>query len=72
VSGGTVEEAHARLTKKVIHLEGIAGTAVGLHDGKPCIKVYLEKDNPELRARIPRAEGEYLVVLEATGRFRRL
>jgi len=67
-----VEEAHARLTKKVIHLEGIAGTAVGLHDGKPCIKVYLEKDNPELRARIPRVEGEYLVVLEATGRFGRL
>lgn len=72
MNGGTVEDAHARVTKKVIHLEGVSGTAVGLHDGKPCIKVYLEKDDPRLLAQLPRSEGGYPVVLEVSGRFERL
>ena len=68
---GAVEEAQARVTRKVIGLEGVAGTALGLLDGKPCITVYLESDDPRLRSRVPRSEAGYPVVVEVTGPIRR-
>lgn len=68
---GSVEEAQAWVTRQVIGLKGVAGTALGLLDGKPCITVYLETDDPRLRSRLPRSEGGYPVVVEVTGPIRR-
>lgn len=67
----SVEDAQAKVTHRVIGLDGVAGTAVGLHAGKPCIKVYLEKDDPTLRAKVPRSADGYPVIVEVTGGFRR-
>lgn len=66
-----LERAQARVTRKVIDLEGVTGTALGLCDGKPCIKVYVESASESLRRRLPTSEGDYPVVVEVTGTFRR-
>ena len=66
-----MERAQASVTRKVIDLEGVTGTAMGLCDGKPCIKVYIEANSPSLRSRLPRSEGGYPVVVEVTGKIRR-
>ena len=66
-----IERAQARVTRRVIDLEGVTGTAMGLCDGKPCIKVYVEKNSPALRSRLPTSEAGFPVVVEVTGQFRR-
>lgn len=65
-----LERAQARVTRKVIDLAGVTGTAVGMCNGKPCIKVYVEAASDSLRRRLPRSEGGYPVVVEVTGKFR--
>ena len=67
----SLERAQARVTRKVIDLEGVTGTAMGLCNGKPCIKVYLESDSSTLRSRLPRSESGFPVVAEVTGKIRR-
>lgn len=64
-----VEEAHARVTRAVIGLPGVAGTAVGLAGGKPCVKILLERDDPALRSKLPRSEAGFPVRVEVTGPF---
>ena len=71
VGRGTIEDAQARVTRKVIDLEGVTGTALGLCDGKPCIKVYVENDSSSIVSRLPRSESGFPVVVEVTGRFQR-
>ena len=66
-----VERAQARVTRQVIDLEGVTGTAMGLCNGKPCIKIYVDKSSAELQARLPRSEAGYPVVVEVTGKIRR-
>lgn len=67
----SLERAQARVTRKVIDMEGVTGTAMGLCNGQPCIKVYLESDSSSLRSRLPRSESGFPVVAEVTGRIRR-
>ena len=53
-------------------MKGVSGTAIGMRGGKPCVKVYVEKDDPRLRARLPRRAGGFPVDVEVTGKVRRL
>ncbi len=69
---GSIERAHDRVTRKVIGMKGVTGTAIGMRGGKPCIKVYVEKDDPRLRSRLPRRTGRFAVDIEVTGKVRRL
>lgn len=68
---GSVDRAQDRLNRKVMGIRGVTGTAQGLRGGKPCIKVYVEKDDPGLRARLPRAVDGVPVDVEVTGKVRR-
>lgn len=65
------EDACAKVTRKVIGIEGVTGTAIGLKGGKTCVKVYLERDDPRLRAKIPRSVDGVTVDVEVTGKMRR-
>ena len=65
------EDACAKVTRRVIGLEGVTGTAIGLRNGKGCVKVYLERDDPRLRARVPRSVDGVHVEIEVTGKVRR-
>jgi len=66
-----IERACAKVTRKVIGMEGVVGTAIGLKDGKACVKVYLERDDARLRARVPRSVDGVKVEVEVTGKVRR-
>ncbi len=67
-----IGKAQRQVDRKVLGMKGVAGTAQGMSRGKPCIKVYLEKDDPRLRAKLPRKVGGVPVEVEVTGRMRRL
>lgn len=66
-----VEKACAAVTREVIGIDGVTGTAIGLKDGRSCVKVYLERDDSGLRARVPRSVDGVAVDVEVTGRVRR-
>lgn len=66
-----IEDACAKVTRRVIGMEGVTGTAIGLKDGKGCVKVYLERDDPRLRAKVPRSVDGVRVEVEVTGKVRR-
>ena len=65
------EDACAKVTRRVIGIDGVAGTAIGLKDGRGCVKVYLERDDPRLRAKVPRSVDGVRVEVEVTGKVRR-
>ena len=68
----SVELARKQVTRKVMGMKGVVGTAIGLRRGKPCIKVYLEKDDAGLRRRLPRSARGVPVDVEVTGGMHRL
>lgn len=59
-------------TGELMSLPGVVGTAQGLCDSKPCIKVFVTEKTPELEKRIPHTIEGYPVSIEVTGEFRRL
>ena len=68
----SIQDAHRRLSRKVMGRPGVVGTAIGVAGGKPCIKVYLASGAGSDRARIPGSSEGYRVVVEKTGTIRRL
>jgi len=63
----TIEDALKENNSKLLSLPGVVGTAQGLCDSKPCIKVYVLQRTPELTRQIPDAIDGYPVVVEETG-----
>ncbi len=45
--------AQEALNKKVLSRPGVTGTAIGLHGGKPCLKVYVSADDPAITRSLP-------------------
>jgi hypothetical protein len=64
-----VLEAH---TDRLMSLPGVTGTAQGLCEGNPCIKVYVMEKTPQLEQDVPAVLGGYPVVVEETGEIRAL
>ncbi len=67
-----IEEVLKEHTKELMSLSGVVGTAQGLCDGKPCIKVYVIKKTPELDQKIPDNLEGYLVMIDEAGEIRAL
>ncbi len=65
-----LKSAHKELTGKVMGRTGVSGTAIGQQGGKPCLKVYVS-DSKAGRS-VPKKIGGYRVVVEKTGKFKRL
>ena len=68
----SIQDAHRRLSRKVLGRPGVAGTVIGVVAGKPCLKVYLAGGGDGERARNPRSCHGYRVLVEKTGAIRRL
>ncbi len=64
--------AQEELTKTVMALPGVTGTAVGLCDDSVCIKVYLARRDETLMEQIPETFLGFKVDVEVTGEFRPL
>lgn len=67
---GTIEEAVRHLTARVMSIPGVVGIAVGLCDGRPCVKVFLARKDPVILERIPAVVEGYPVSVEESGEFR--
>jgi hypothetical protein len=70
VTDTTIESAQQQLTDSLLTKPGVAGTAIGLCDDTPCIKVYLTRRDEELQAMIPDSIHGFKVDVEITGEFR--
>jgi hypothetical protein len=68
----TIEEVLKKHTKELMSIPGVVGTAQGLCDNKPCIKVFVIKKTSELDQKIPANLEGYPVVIEETGKIRAL
>jgi hypothetical protein len=53
-------------------IPGVEGTAIGLYEGKPCIKIFSSKKAEDLWVEIPSIVEGYPVIIEETGTFRAL
>ncbi len=68
----TIEQVLKDHTKELMSLPGVVGTARGLCDQKPCIKVYVLKKTHDLSQKISDIIQGYPVMIEETGRFHAL
>ena len=70
MSPQTIEAALKEHTSELMSLSGVVGTAQGLCDGHPCIKVFVIRARPALARKIHAILAGYPVVVEETGTMR--
>lgn len=68
----TIEEVLKKHTRELMSIPGVVGTAQGLCDDTPCIKVFVIKKTPGLDRKIPDILEGYPVMIEETGEIRAL
>lgn len=66
----TIDQVLAAHNDSLLALPGVVGTAIGLCDKEPCIKVLVADSNPDTRAKIPARLDRFRVVVEMTGPIR--
>lgn len=66
----SLRDAHRQLNERVMGRPGVTGTAIGRHQGRPCLKVYV--DGADAGRSIPKSVGGHPVVVEESGTLRRL
>jgi hypothetical protein len=72
MSQKTIEQVQEEHTDEWMAIPGVVGTAIGLFDGKPCIRIFSSSNPQQLRAKIPSTVEGYPVIIEETGEFRAL
>ena len=68
----TIEQVQEEHTDAWMAIPGVEGTAIGLFEGKPCIKIFSSRKPQEVRGKIPSTVEGYPVIIEETGAFRAL
>ncbi len=68
----TIEQVQEEHTDDWMAIPGVEGTAIGLFEGKPSIKIFASSNPQELRVKIPSNIEGYPVIIEETGEFRAL
>ncbi|MHC4258994.1 MAG: hypothetical protein ACYSTF_01080 [Planctomycetota bacterium] len=72
MSGKSIEQVLNERTDEWMAIPGVVGTAIGMFEDKPCIKILTSTREKELRAKIPPIVENYPVIIEETGEFRAL
>jgi hypothetical protein len=72
VASRSIEEVLATHTDSLMSLPGVVGTAIGLCDGVPCIRVFLSDSSAVSRRQIPNRLDGYPVRVDVTGPVRPL
>lgn len=70
VPSKTIQEVLAAHTDSLLALPGVVGTAIGLCDGAPCIRVFLADSSDAVRRTIPAQLDGYTVKVDVTGPIR--
>jgi len=68
----TIEQVQEEHTDDWMAIPGVEGTAIGLSEGKPCIKIFTSRKPQQIRDKIPSTVEGYPVIIEETGAFRAL
>ncbi len=68
----TIDVVLREHTREFLSVPGVVGTAQGLCNGEPCIRVYVTTLTPEVMGKIPATLEGYPVSVEETGEFRPL
>ncbi len=63
----SIEQVLKEHTPHLMSIPGVTGTAQGELNGKPCIKVYVEKKTSELEEQIPKEIEGYAVDIQESG-----
>jgi hypothetical protein len=72
VPSRTIEQVLATHTDSLMSLPGVVGTAIGLCDGAPCVRVFVSDSSVASRRQIPNRLEGYLVRVEVSGLLRPL
>jgi hypothetical protein len=72
MSGKSIEEVLKAHARELLSLPGVVGTAEGKCADRPCIMVFVEKANDDLRKSIPAEIEGYPVAVEEIGTLRAL
>jgi hypothetical protein len=70
--GRSIAEVLKDHTDCLLSLPGVVGAGIGECDGKPCIKVLVDRNTEELARTIPKMLGGFPVVTMETGKIRPL
>lgn len=68
----TIEDVLKEHSEAWMSRPEVVGTAKGLCDDQPCIKIYVKRKAPGLRQKIPNSIENYPIVIQETGEFRAL
>ncbi len=68
----TIEQVQEEHTDDWMAIPGVEGTAIGLYEDKPCIKILSSVKPQQIRDKIPSTVEGYPVIIEETGAFRAL
>jgi len=68
----SISEVLKEHTDELMSIPGVVGTAEGVCDDQPCIKVFVIKKTPELEQKISPVLDGYTVEVEETGEFHAL
>ena len=68
----SIQKVLKKHTKELMSIPGVVGTAQGLCDDEPCIKVFVIKKTLELEEKIPAVLEDYPVMVEEIGEVRAL
>lgn len=68
--GKKIEEVLKEHTPELMSTPGVVGTAQGLCEGQPCIKVFAVEKTWNLERKIPHTLEGYPVMIQETGKFR--
>jgi hypothetical protein len=68
----SIEEVLREHTDGLMSIPGVAGTAQGICNNKPCIKVFVIKKTKDIDQSIPDELDGYPVEVEETGEFKAL
>jgi hypothetical protein len=70
MAGKTIQQVQEEYTDEWMAIPGVVGTAIGQHEGKPCILILTASDTEQVRQRIPPTVEGYPVVVQYTGEIR--
>ena len=68
----TIEQVLKENTSKWLDIPGVEGTAVGMCNDEPCIRIFASAPPDEIQATIPKVIEGYPVVIDYSGPIRAL
>lgn len=72
MADATIEDVLKAHTDAWMALPHVVGTGIGEWRGRPCLVVFVSKQTPELKTRIPSSVEGFPVVIEEVGTVRAL